>query len=129
MRFVKNEAGWKELTQSPTGIIGQYLEKQARIIVALAKAQVGKKTGKLQKSINHNLFVNAGSLTVNITANNKIAVIHHEGTKPHVIMPKHAKTMRFSSNGKIVYAKIVHHPGTKPNKYLTDNLRKVIESD
>jgi hypothetical protein len=53
-------------------------------------------------------------------------LMHHQGTRPHIIVPRRAQTLRFYSRGRIVYSKLVHHPGTKPNRYLTDNLRRVI---
>lgn len=35
-----------------------------------------------------------------------------DGTKPHVIRPRNAKTLRFKGRSGIVFAKVVHHPGT-----------------
>jgi hypothetical protein len=67
-----------------------------------------------------------GGLTAVIGSDNRIALMHHQGTRPHIIMPRRAQTLRFYSRGRIVYSKLVHHPGTKPNRYLTDNLRRVI---
>ena len=40
----------KEL-HSSDGLVGKYLAKRGRLIVALAKRQVGVKTGKLKESI------------------------------------------------------------------------------
>jgi hypothetical protein len=124
--FVRNLAGWNDLTKNPEEIIGSYIKRRAMLLEQLAKQQVGKKSRRLQQSINHTMYYGAGGFIASIGSDNKIARLHHDGTKPHIIVPKSAKTLRFNSHGKIVYAKVVHHPGTKPNKYLTDNLRKVI---
>jgi hypothetical protein len=53
-----------------------------------------------------------------------IAYLHHEGTRPHVIVPRTAPMLVFWSNraGRVVYARKVLHPGTRPNRFLTDNL-------
>lgn len=74
-----------------------------------------------------------------VSTNDNIWVMLDEGTKPHVIVPKRAKRLRFQwggpgsyraksrpgylgSNkggikGPIVYRKRVNHPGTKPRKW------------
>ena len=50
------------------------------------------------------------------------ALLHHEGSKPHMIKPDRAQVLRFTSRGRVMYAHSVMHPGTKPNRYLADNL-------
>lgn len=40
-----------------------------------------------------------------------------EGTKPHVILPRKGKYLRFEIGGRVVYTKRVNHPGSKPNPY------------
>lgn len=126
MKFVLNKAGFEEITRSPTGLTGKYLRKKAIILQALAKKQVGVDTGALRKSIRYQVVQDSKGLLATVGANNRIALMHHNGTKPHIILPKRAQTLRFYSHGRIVYSKLVHHPGTKPNKYLTDNLSHAI---
>lgn len=126
MFFKIDRKAFESEFNSPSGMVGRHLIKQAKLLQRLARAQVGMKTGKLRKSINYTINKRSTGLVATIGSNNKIAFWHHEGTKPHIITPKSAKTLRFNSRGKIVYAKVVRHPGTKPNKYLTDNLRKII---
>jgi hypothetical protein len=36
-----------------------------------------------------------------------------EGTRPHPIVPRNAKVLRFPAGGRVVYTKRVNHPGTK----------------
>lgn len=124
--FHKYNAPFNHLLKSPNGLVGQYLRDRGKKLTALAKAQVGVDTGDLKKSISYQLTTSYGSLAVKVTAADKKALMHHNGTRPHIIKPKRAQTLRFKQHGKIVYAKIVHHPGTKPNRFLTDNLPKVI---
>lgn len=41
------------------------------------------------------------------------------GTRPHEIRPrKHNGVLRFTTGGRIVFARAVHHPGTQPNPFL-----------
>lgn len=126
MKFVVNQVAYKELTESPTGMTGMWLRRRALRLQMLAQIQVGKKTGKLKNDIKYKVVRDSRGLIATVGANNKIALMHHNGTRPHIILPKRAQTLRFFSRGRIVYAKVVHHPGTKPNKYLTDNLSRVI---
>lgn len=73
---------------------------------------------------------NAPSLpTVIVGSDSPIALLHHEGTRPHVIVPRNAQYLVFFSQraGRVIWARRVMHPGTKPNKYLTDNLHLAIE--
>lgn len=114
------------MTRDPNGEVGRYLEKRAALLRRLARAQVGVKTGRLKQSIQYRIVRQGSGLVAIIGSDNKIALMHHNGTKPHIILPRRAKTLRFFSRGRIVYAQIVHHPGTKHNRYLTDNLHKVI---
>jgi hypothetical protein len=124
--FVADEAAMKRLMTSPDGEVGRYLTKLGQRVALLAKAQVGVDTGALKRSINFRLVQGGGGLVAVIGSDNRIALMHHQGTRPHIITPRRAQTLRFYSRGRIVYSKLVHHPGTKPNRYLTDNLRRVI---
>ncbi len=125
-RFVLDRAVYDEITKSPTGMVGRHLNKLARRLSVLAKTQVGVKSGALKASISYKVVRNGRGLMAVIGSDNKIALMHHNGTRPHIILPRRSQTLRFYSHGRIVYAQVVRHPGTKPNKYLTDNLRRVI---
>ncbi|WP_288190263.1 hypothetical protein [uncultured Veillonella sp.] len=45
------------------------------------------------------------------------------GTKPHTIVPRERKALRWPDGGKFVFAKRVQHPGTKADKFLVAALR------
>lgn len=113
------------LLNNPSGAVGRYLAKKGRIITAAAKAQVGVRTGALRASIHMRHLRDSRGQFVKIGSALNYALMHHEGTKPHVIAAKRAPVLRFVSKGRVVYAHAVMHPGTKPNRYLTDNLRLV----
>lgn len=57
----------------------------------------------------------------------------HDGTRPHVIRPKRAYTLRrgkkpalsFVWNGRRVFFAEVHHPGTKARPFLDRALREI----
>lgn len=64
-----------------------------------------------------------------------IAELHEKGTRPHVIVPRTAKALRFAVaggsaifsplGGFLVFTKRVNHPGTRPNPALARALEEV----
>jgi len=126
MKFVLNKIAYDELTLSTRGDVGKFLRKRAIALQGLARKQVGVKTGALKVSIRYKVVRDGKGLVATVGSNNRIALMHHNGTKPHFIRPRRAQTLRFYSHGRIVYSQLVFHPGTRPNKYLTDNLSRVV---
>lgn len=111
-----------QLLNSPTGPVGRYLYGRGLKVLLAARAQVGVDTGRLKASLHMEHSRRGPGQQVKIGSPLNYALIHHEGSRPHIIVPKRAETLRFSSRGRVVYTRVVRHPGTKPNKYLTDNL-------
>lgn len=80
------------------------------------------KTGTLRRTIN--VFFSPGKAVIQprisqFAAPLKYANAVHEGSRPHIILPKNKKFLAFKKAGKIVFAKKVRHPGAKPNKFFT----------
>lgn len=124
--FTPDSLGMSYVLRHPNGPTGQYITNRTATLYVLARFQVGVKTGALYQSIGYDIVSGASGLVGTVTASDAKAIMHHNGTRPHLIFPRKGQTLRFVSRGRIVYAKVVHHPGTKPNKFLTDNLPKVI---
>lgn len=122
-RIVWNEPQLDILLKQPEGAVGKNLRKRANVVLAAARLQVGVDTGRLKASLRiqsqerdfRGQFVKVGSKV-------DYALMHHNGTRPHIITPKRAQMLAFVSKGRVIYATSVRHPGTKPNRYLTDNL-------
>ena len=104
------------------------------MIETLAQITVGVDSGALLRSIDTMLTRHpSGDLMARVGANPReritgYALIHHEGSKPHVIRARNAKYLRFPNRRTgqgWVFAKEVFHPGTAPNPYLTRFLREV----
>jgi len=104
------------------GHLWKELNHRGQITVFLAKRQVGKKTGALATSIKMEHKTVSYGQELKIGSKNKIAYLHHEGTKPHLIRPNNAPALVFMSKGRIIRTQLVRHPGTKPNRYLSDQL-------
>lgn len=124
--FIPNKPAIRHLLREPGGLVGNHITDLARKTTMHAMIRVGVDTGALRDSLGFSVKFGAGPVSAIIGSNNRIALMHHEGTRPHIITPKKSKALVFQSHGKIVYTKIVNHPGTKPNRYLTDSLRAVI---
>lgn len=119
------EPNFTNATKGPNGTVGRWLRGRAKVAIFKAQAQVGKDTGALAKSIKHELKTVRNGVEVSIFSNNRIALIHHEGTRPHLIEPKNGGPLVFigSRTHSRVVTNLVRHPGTKPNRYLSDQLR------
>lgn len=124
--FIKDPAGWEQLTRGRDDIIARDLAKRGERLRLMAMRQAGKKTGKLAGSMRSNVSVDFRGIKVEVGSNVKHALMHHNGTRPHIIVPKRARALRFMQRGRIRYAQRVLHPGTRANRYLTDNLPKVV---
>lgn len=107
------------------GMVDKHLHKIGNRIQQRAKLQVKVKTGKLRASIKMRHETQRGERAVRVGAYTSYALIHHQGTRPHIITPnKPGGNLVFRRGSRIVFTKLVNHPGTRPNRYLTDQLRK-----
>lgn len=128
-----NNIRWKEtavdrLLNTEGGAVGRYLGIQGQKIKNVAKARAGGKTGALKASIHvtkRGRYVAGQYLRVGSML--PYARLHHEGTKPRIIVPQKRRVLRFFVKGVVVFTNIVQYPGTRPNRYLTDAMRIVIK--
>ncbi|MDN5931176.1 MAG: hypothetical protein L0I24_08950 [Pseudonocardia sp.] len=100
--------------------------RSARVLTA-ARQQVGVASGTLLASLRREFGEDGNGAYVDIVAGvdglTPYALLHHEGTPPHVIRPRRRRALRFIAGGQVVFSQKVNHPGTAPNRYLTDSLR------
>ena len=111
------------LLNDPFGPVGRDLNSRARQVLRAAKAQAGVDTGRLKKSMqvrNHKRTMTGQSIEVGSPLS--YALLHHNGTRPHLMVLNRDKLFRFTSGSRVIYTQTVRHPGTEPNRYLTDNL-------
>ncbi len=109
----------------PSGMVGRYLRKRGEEILLAAKNQVGVDTGDLKKKLKLVHHRPKTGQWLWIGAWNPHALMHHEGTRPHVITARNSPYLRFTAGGRVIYTHSVMHPGTRPNRYLSDNLKYV----
>lgn len=51
----------------------------------------------------------------------------HEGSRPHKIVAKKAKALKFNMGGRTVFAKSVWHPGTLANPFIEAGIFATLE--
>ena len=115
-----------KLLNQKDGAVGQYLTRKGNEILVSARARVGVRTGALRASLHMRHMRDPRGQQIWVGSNLHYALTHHEGSKPHLIVPKNGKMLKFVSRGRIVYAHSVNHPGTKANRYLADALRDTL---
>lgn len=121
-KFVVSDAGFRALTVETS--------KEAHAIgfriVELAKRYVGVKSGRLRRKISYHVRKIPAGYEITAVADTHYALLHHEGTRPHIIRPESNRVMRFKSRGRVIFAQRVFHPGTRPNKFLVRAMREAV---
>lgn len=95
------------------------VERLAAATRERARREAPAKTGELRNSIRSEPVTVVGDqVRSGVTAAAEHAMFVHEGTRPHLIVARRAKALRFVMNGQVVFAKSVNHPGTKRNPFM-----------
>ena len=99
------------------------------------KLLVPRKTGNLGRSIGLGSITSTSVIT---QAGANYAVFVELGTRPHDIVPKRAKALRWAaggtarlsgaprSGGPVQFAKRVHHPGTRAQPFMVPGAKRAI---
>lgn len=122
VRFTPNRVGMDHALKNANGVVGRHMSRIGHRIQVAAMAQVGVQTGLLKMSINVSQERTATGQLVKIGSMLPYALVHHEGSRPHMISGRNGGMLRFTQSGRVVYHRAVMHPGTRPNRYLADNL-------
>lgn len=140
VRFVVDGNAVRRYIADGNGDLVRWMLQQGERVKQEAQRRVGvyapppagptraRAPGTLRDSIVKRFAVNADGVVVEVGSEDPIALIHHEGTEPHVIEPRQAGgVLVFWSDraGAVVAVRRVNHPGTKPNRFLTDSLAAI----
>jgi hypothetical protein len=128
-----------ELMRSPSGPVLRELLEAAELVKREAQRRVGvyrppdaysaarrrRRPGTLWDSIVKRVSDTGAGVAVLVGSEDPIAMLHHEGTEPHVIAARRRPLLVFywPKVGRVVAFKRVNHPGTDPNRFLTDALQ------
>lgn len=139
-RVVINPVALQRLLKGDDGPVVRDMMKAGQLVKAEAQRLVGvydppdaysaahraRRPGTLRDSIVTRL-VKGGrfGVTVLVGSEDPIALIHHEGTRPHTITARRRPFLVFywPKIGAVVRTRSVNHPGTQPNRYLVNALR------
>lgn len=127
--FMRSPAGpvFREMV-----LAGELVKVEAKRLVGVyrprpyeGRARQRRRPGTLRDSIVKRVGIERDMPVVYVGSADKIALLHHEGTVPHTIVPRTAPLLVFwwDRAGRVVYRRRVSHPGTRPNRYLTNALR------
>lgn len=90
-------------------------------------------TGNLQKHTKYRVVRTSAGRILRLSNDSPYAGAIDGGAKPHVIVPKRGKFLRFiGRDGRTVFARRVNHPGNKPYRFLyfaTDAANRVFRAD
>lgn len=112
-----------KMLNRPGGDVWRAMETRGRLALAGAKQKVGVRSGALRNSILMEHSRGLFGQIIKIGSKLDYALMHHEGTRPHMIFPKERQVLRFSAGGRVIYTRAVRHPGTRPNRYLSSQLK------
>jgi hypothetical protein len=117
-----NPVAMDYLLKQPEGPVGRSLSRRGTRILAAARRQVGTDTGRLKASLRMTHGRSIRGQFIMVGSQLDYALMHHQGTRPHIITPTRSQVMVFANRGRVIYTTQVNHPGTRANRYLTDNL-------
>ena len=89
------------------------LERSLAHQTAETKARTPVKTGALRDSIAWKIEGHGAHLRGSVYSPLPYAAPVEFGTKPRIIRPRHARFLRFTVGGRVIFARSVRFPGTK----------------
>lgn len=109
----------QELANQAGAILTQQVARLERRIVNNASQRAPVDTGNLRRMIQADPIVQTGfKVTGSVTSRANYSAFVHNGTAPHIIRARNAKALRFTIDGRTVFARYVNHPGTRARPFL-----------
>lgn len=125
--FSLNRSRIERMLRLPGGLVYRNMERRLRRVEAEA---IRRAPGSMGHNISSAIRNSpGGDFRGVITVRHPAVIYVTKGTRPHIIRPKPNRPkphLRFTIDGRIVYAKIVMHPGNKPNDFLIKALRAAL---
>ena len=108
----------------PGGMVWNTMERRVRRVEAEAiRRAPGGMKARIRAQIRR---TGTGDFQGVIKVDHPAALYVLNGTRPHRIVPRTKKALRFTVGGQVVYATLVNHPGNKPNNFLKEALRAAL---
>lgn len=124
VRITLDDAGLRRRLNAIPGAVDKALALTAVEVEDLIEQRAGRhaKTGALERSIFKRRIGGGWELGHDSQVAPHARFVH-DGTRPHVILPKDRKVLRWPVPGRFAFARKVNHPGTKPDTWLVDAAR------
>lgn len=101
------------------GLGRRVLLRRAERIAALARVYAASH-GSISQGIQ---VVPDGLKAYKVISTNPHTLLVHNGSRPHVILPRRRTYLRFEVGGRVVFARRVNHPGYRGDPFLTRAMR------
>jgi len=126
--FVEDPAGMR-LFKSWDGPAGRDFGRRCDKLEQAVKAAAPRRTGRMAGEIRQVRSELASGLKAEIGVNpdkkrRGYAIVVSKGSRPHRIVARRGRALRFTIGGVTIFRRSVNHPGTQPHTYLTDALRE-----
>jgi hypothetical protein len=113
----------ERMLRLPGGLVHRTLTRRTTRVVNRAQQLA---PGSMGAGIVWHIEGHGRDLSAVITSTHHATQYVINGTRPHLIRPVRAQALRFTTGGRVVFAKLVHHPGTQPNDFLSKALREAL---
>jgi hypothetical protein len=104
----------RHIYTSKPALYQRFLAESGEILREEILRTAPRRTGRLAESVR----IIQGLDYVRVGPTVPYAVFVEYGTRPHEILPRHAKALRFEAEGKTIFAKRVWHPGFQPRFFM-----------
>lgn len=110
-----------EVQRQSIGLATRLVSRTCDDIRDSAKRRVQVRTGQTRATIRTSIKVTTSHVRGTVESTKKQAMILHDGSKPHVILPRKKRALAFywKKIGQHVVLSGVNHPGTRGTRYLT----------
>lgn len=114
----------ERMLRLPGGMVWNNMERRVRRVEAEAiRRAPGGMKARIRAQIRRGP---TGDFQGIIKVEHPAALYVLNGTRPHRIVPRTKKALRFTVGGQVVFATVVNHPGNKPNNFLKEALRAAL---
>jgi hypothetical protein len=109
----------KQMQEAFEGIVDDYSFRMLREMQVRAPVR----TGALQSGLRRLFAVTGDRISAKILSTAPYTMIVEKGSRPHIIVPKNVKALRFTAkDGSVVFAKSVRHHGTVGRFFIRDSI-------
>lgn len=123
----KIAAALSENARALLGVVAsESCNEAAAAAVEIIRPKVPVKTGATADKLSIEQRATLGNLTARVGFNgDQVALYLEKGTRPHVIVARNAKALRWQEGGVARFARSVNHPGTKAHNMIGSSLPAV----